>query len=247
VVNALGISVCLGVALLPLVGGCAARHPADARQGALLPGSARLAAPALGASSSQRWRVTRRAAADTIERPFAAVTRADRPAGPRAVLTFVWEPPFDSRDSLVIARGSLAPVAERLAFRGVTREYHYDGPRVTGRMQRPDSSWDAYDHTFDEPVFAFNEVEILVRSLRYAPGVRLVAPLFSEVDRALEHDTLTVVGRAAPVGRDSTWVVRFADPAIVTLYTVDPARREIVDAVTTQRQSGGVLRYRREE
>jgi hypothetical protein len=131
--------------------------------------------------------------------------------------------------------------------RGVAREYAYDGARVTGRMQRADSSWDAYDQTFPVPVFAFNEVELLVRSLRYERGLQVVAPLFSEVDRALEYDTLTVVGRGAPAGgRDSTWVVRFADPAIVSVYSVDAGRREIVGTEVTQRRGGAVLRYARD-
>jgi hypothetical protein len=216
----------------------------------LLPGDARLEAPPLVAEATQHFAVTRRAPADSADRPLSGVTRAERtdPADARqTVLTFAWEPPYDSRDSLVVARGTLAPVRERLVVRGVVREYAYDGARVTGRMQRADSSWDAYDHTFPVPVFAFNEVELLVRSLRYARGLEVVAPLFSEMDRALEYDTLTVLGRGVPAGRDSTWVVRFADPAIVSVYSVDAGRREIVGTEVTQRRGGAVLRYLRRE
>jgi hypothetical protein len=216
----------------------------------LLPGDGRLAPPPLTAAAAQRFDVTRRAPADSADRPLSAVTRAERTDASdarRAVLTFAWEPPYDSRDSLVVARGTLAPVRERLVVRGVVREYAYDGARVAGRMRRADSTWDAYDQTFPVPVFAFNEVELLVRSLRYVRGLQVVAPLFSEMDRALEYDTLTVVGRGAPVGRDSTWVVRFADPAIVSLYSVDAARREIVGTEVTQRRGGAVLRYVRRE
>jgi hypothetical protein len=230
-------------------GACAAALLAAAEP-YLLPGDGRLAPPPLTAAATQRFAVTRRAPADSADRPLSAVTRAERTDAVdarQAVLTFAWEPPYDSRDSLVVVRGTLAPVRERLVMRGVVREYAFDGAHVTGRMQRADSSWDAYGHTFPVPVFAFNEVELLVRSLRYARGLEVVAPLFSEVDRALEYDTLTVVGRGAPVGRDSTWVVRFADPAIVSLYTIDSARREIAGTEVTQRRGGAVLRYVRRE
>jgi hypothetical protein len=85
-----------------------------------------------------------------------------------------------------------------------------------------------------------NEVEPLVRSLDYHRGLRIVVPLFSEVDQALERDTLSVEDGSA----SATWVVRFADPVITTRYVVDARARHIVDAVTTNRKSGGRFHYR---
>lgn len=100
----------------------------------------------------------------------------------------------------------------------------------------------SFDHTFETPVFAFNEVEPLVRSLAYRTGSAVVVPLFSEVDGDLEHDTLSVTGSTKETGVDA-WVVRFADPVITTRYVIDAHTRAILDAVTTQRKSGTRFRY----
>lgn len=130
---------------------------------------------------------------------------------------------------------------EDLLFKGVRRSYRYDGARVSETVVYPDSAPKPYDHTFDQPVFAFNEVEPLVRSLDYRRGLRVVVPLFSEVDQALERDTLSVES-GSPTR--ATWVIRFADPVITTRYVVDARTRHIVDAVTTNRKSGGRYHYR---
>lgn len=104
------------------------------------------------------------------------------------------------------------------------------------------SSPQPFDKTFDVPVFAFNDVEPLVRSLDYRTVRSIVVPLFSEVDGDLEHDTLSVMGRDTMAGRD-VWVVRFADPVITTRYLVEAKKRAILNAVTRQRKAGTRFHY----
>ena len=145
---------------------------------------------------------------------------------------------------MFVERRTLSPVSEELSFRGALRRYHYAGRHVTGVVQYPDSAPRQYDNTFSEPVFAFNEVELLVRSLDYRGGLTFVVPLFSEVDQAVEYDTLTVVGRAPSGSRQGLWSVRFADPVITTSYIVDAESRAIVGAETRNRKSGSVLHYK---
>ncbi|HEX6809757.1 MAG TPA: hypothetical protein VF118_17350 [Gemmatimonadaceae bacterium] len=87
-------------------------------------------------------------------------------------------------------------------------------------------------------MFAFNELETLVRSLRYRVGQRVVVPLFSEGDHALEHDTLSVLSRTTQDDGAPLWTIEFADPVITTRYRVDGRSREVLDAVTRQRRSG---------
>src|SRR5581483_12083889 len=103
---------------------------------------------------------------------------------------------------------------ELLAFHG-TRRYRYEGNRVTGTVQPVDSAARQLDRAFPYPVFAFSEVDLLACSLPFHPGASFVVPLFSEMDEDLETDTLTVVGRDT-TSSAARWVVRFADPAIVS-------------------------------
>jgi hypothetical protein len=93
--------------------------------------------------------------------------------------------------------------------------------------------------------FAFNEMEAAMRSLPLRPGYQVILPLFSEIDELVEHDTITVVG--GPASRDGvqpdSWMVRFADPAIVSIYAIDVKTREVLAETVTQRRSGKKMRY----
>jgi hypothetical protein len=109
-----------------------------------------------------------------------------------------------------------------------------------------DSSSEQVDRTFPEAVFAFNEVEMLVRSLRCRSGATFVVPLFSEGDRAVEHDTLRVVSRSMSDDGRPVWTIDFADPVITTRYRVEANARVLVDAETRQRKSGVTFRLVRE-
>jgi hypothetical protein len=185
---------------------------------------------------------------DTTEHERSHVTRGETLLPDEQVLLRTeWQPPFTTVDSLVVSRRDLAPVRERLFAGGAIRVFQYLGRRVVGTVTVKDSAPRPYDTTFAEAPFAFNEVEVLVRSVPFRAGVTEVMPLFSEIDQAIEHDTVTVLGTAtAPLDHaPRVWRVRFADPAIVTVYDVNQDSRRILGAVTTQRQSGTRFRYAR--
>ena len=208
----------------------------------LLPGAHALSAPDLVDSSADVAVFTQRPTGDTTTRLVAHVAIAALRSGDGIRLTRNWAPPFQSGDTLIVDARSLRPVSEVLEFNHVRYAYRYAGGHVTGTIQHPDSAPRDYDQTFDVPVFAFNEIEPLVRSLEYRSGMQVVVPLFSEVDGDLERDTLAVMGRTRETGVDA-WVVRFADPVITTRYLVDAHSRAIVDAVTTQKKSGLRFHY----
>lgn len=218
---------------------CAASSHAP---GLLVPGARALRAPDLIDSSADVLVYTQRPTGDTTPHLVTHVALSALHSGDGLRLTKNWASPFQSSDTLVVDSRSLRPSSEVLAFNHVRYEYHYTGAHVTGTIQRPDSAPRVFDKTFDGPVFAFNEVEPLVRSLRYRAGLSMVVPLFSEVDADVEHDTLTVIGRTAATGADA-WMVRFADPVIATRYVVDAHTRAILDAVTTQKKSGLRFHY----
>ena len=154
------------------------------------------------------------------------------------IVTSTWLAPYSSVDTLVVERHRLAPVREWLSYRGVTRDYRFLGNRVRGTVQHGDSAVRTIDRQFPEDVFAFSELETLVRSFPFTPGRTMVVPLFSENDEAMEYDSLTVVGRDPSPQAGTRWIVGFADPAIVTRYVLDERTRAILDAETTQRRSG---------
>jgi hypothetical protein len=85
-------------------------------------------------------------------------------------------------------------------------------------------------------------VDLLVRSAPFREGYSVVVPLFSEMDEAIEHDTITVLG-AEKLGDRNGWRVRFADPAIVAEYVVEESSREILSHELTQRSTGVRLRF----
>lgn len=233
-------AVTIGAALLAA---CATTHPAGSAVTSLLaPGAPALLVPPLDDPVSVVPVFIQRATGDTAAHLVSRVRVTGTAADSGTTLTRDWTPPFQSSDTLVVDARTLRPQHEVLAFNHVRREYRYDGARVTGTIQYPDSAPQAFDKTFDVPVFAFNEVEPLVRSLDYRTVRRIVVPLFSEVDGDLEHDTLSVIGRDKMAGRD-VWVVRFADPVITTQYLVDAKTRAILDAVTTQRKAGTRFHY----
>lgn len=228
--------------------GCATVHPSPRQEASierLTPGSALLTPPSL-ADDAERLRVMIRRPSDSVERTMSEKTwdlHAVAGAPDQVTVTSTWPAPYSSLDTLVIERKGLAPVREWLSYRGVTRDYQFLGNRVRGTVQRADSAPRAIDLIFPQDVFAFSEVELLVRSVPLTSSRTMVVPLFSENDAAVEYDSLTVVGRDPSAGSDARWVVRFADPAIVTRYLLDGRTRAIIGAETTQRRSGTRLRY----
>jgi hypothetical protein len=216
-------------------------------EGLLLPGSPLLTPPPLTDTAVHLVVYLKRGIGDTAEKKMADTRRAQRAVPGRRddiLLTASWDPPYASLDSLVITRRGLVPLTEHLDFRG-TFDYRYDKNHVAGTVQPHDSAQRAYDQSFPSNVFAFNEVDLLARSLPFRQGLSVVVPLFSEVDRDLEMDTLTVLGpdtSGAGRGGDA-WVVRFADPVIVNRYVIDRTSREIIASETSPKKGNMRMRY----
>lgn len=227
--------------LLLFAAACTVRQPGSPAVVRFAVGSA-FKAPSFADSASDISVFTQARTGDTVAHLISHLTVAGSLSRAGARLTRDWGPPFHSSDTLLIDPRTLQPASEKLVFNGVRREYHYDGARVTGIIQYPDSAPRSFDKTFDTPVFAFSEVDPLVRSLDYRTGLTMVVPLFSEVDADVEHDTLSVTERTRAFATDA-WIVRFADPVIITRYVVDARTRAILDAVTTQRKSGLRFHY----
>jgi hypothetical protein len=211
----------------------------------LVPGSPILQPPALRDTAWRTSVLIRKAGTDTVERLMAAnqhVQHLVRGSAGQVELSSHWDPPFTSIDTMVFNRAGLVPETERLVYRG-SRTYRYAGNRVTGTVETPDSTPRAFDQRFEQNVFAFNEVDLLARSLPFRTGATFVVPLFSEVDTDVEMDTLTVVGPDSTRRGPAQWIIRFADPAIVSLYHVDQSSRALSSVQTTQRRTGSRLRY----
>ena len=211
----------------------------------LLPGSRSLDAKHL-TPQTQRMRVlVRPGSGDTTERELSLMTRSDRmidaPPG-QIAHTFSYAPPRAVRDSLVVQRDRLAPVFERLDLGTSQITLRFEGNRVLGTVQRGDSTQQV-EQNFSHDVFAFNQLEALVRSLDYKAGWSMVVPLFSEQDLKLEYDTLSVVAREDARGGRAAWRVRFSDAVLVTEYLIDAETRRVLAQETRQRASGTRFRY----
>jgi hypothetical protein len=146
-------------------------------------------------------------------------------------------------DSLFLERNGLTPVWEHMQNQKAVLTLAYAGARVRRTRALPDSAPRQSDTTYATPVFAFNEQELVIRSLPLQAGYSAILPLYSEGSDTLEMDTVTVIGSVAPApGSRAAWTVRFADPAIVETYVIDEATREIVIHTTVGRRSKGTLR-----
>lgn len=245
-VAANGFLLTLACARPPVVGPPVGRGPAGA---GVAPSPAPVSGAALPAAlqtahfrdATRRVRVVLLAGgADTADRVIADRTEEERIGGgtdPALLLAFRSPPPGPVDDSLVVDARTLAPRTERLRLAATTVTIHYAGRRVTGVVQHGDSAPVPFDVTYADAPFAFNEVESLLRSVPLRAGYRAVVPLFSEVDRAVEHDTVTVLGPEG-AGGHAGWRVRFADPVIVEQVVVDPDLRTLRAREITQRRSG---------
>lgn len=210
----------------------------------LLPGSRSIDAKRLAPQTQSMRVLVRPGSGDTTEREWTRMTRSDwmieSPPGQMAH-TFSYAAPRAQRDSLVVQRDRLAPVFERLDLGTSLITLRFEGNRVLGTVQRGDST-QQLEKNFSHDVFAFNQLESLVRSLDYKPGLSMVVPLFAEQDLKLEYDTLSVVGREDARGR-AAWRVRFADAVVVSEYLVDAETRRVLGQETRQRASGTRFRY----
>jgi hypothetical protein len=210
----------------------------------LLPRSRALDVKHLTPQTQSMRVLVRNGSGDTTEREWSLVTRSDRvidaPAGQMAH-TFAYAAPRAMRDSLVVQRDGLAPVFERLDLGSSQITLRYEGNRVLGTVQRGDSTQEV-ERNYSHDIFAFNQLESLVRSLDYKPGMSVVVPLFSEQDLKLEYDTLAVVAKEDARGRGA-WRVRFSDAVVVSDYLIDAETRRVLSQETRQRASGTRFRY----
>jgi hypothetical protein len=159
--------------------------------------------------------------------------------GSGAVLVVTeWTPPVSNTDSLFVDASTFAPQREAFVSRALKFHYRYHGFEISGSLQRGDSAPRTIARHFHESPFAFNELESLVRSLRFTRGRSMIVPLFSEADAVLERDTIMVVADTVLADGQVAWIVRFADPVIVQQYLVDPTSRHTIRITTRQRKSG---------
>ena len=144
----------------------------------------------------------------------------------------------DFTDTLVMHRDGLAPMWERLRYpqQRYAKEIDYGGASLHQVNHLGDSTR-SFERRFALPVFAFSEIDLVIRSLPYASGYRTILPLYSEGDDSLEMDTVAVVGHAG-----HAWTVRFADPAIVATYVVDSTSRRVTQYDVTSRRNGAHAR-----
>jgi hypothetical protein len=234
-------------AVIILVSCGAATRPTPAPTSILLPGSPLLRAGSRSARTIDHSVTRFRPGIDSTEQPLTHVQTFQGPASIGAdclLIMSAWPPPFSSTDSLVVDRRTLAPVREILSIASDRYEYAYAAGRVTGSISRRDSVVRLVEQSFAQPVFAFNEVKALVQALDFRPNLQLIIPLFSEVDGSVEHDTLTVLNHAAPTIESTAWIVRFADPAITSIYRVDPRTRAVLDLTTRNRKTGTAFHIR---
>jgi hypothetical protein len=137
-------------------------------------------------------------------------------------------------DSALVLRDGLSPIWEIQHSGTHSIRIDYSGTRVRRSDSAPDTALRRVEHTYDVPVFHFNELNQLIRSVPLRAGYYAILPLYSEGDDALEMDTVRVEGR------DSTgvWNVRFADKVIIGHYGIDGSTREMV-RYEVERHVGG--------
>ncbi|MGI8508860.1 MAG: hypothetical protein ACR2MQ_06010 [Gemmatimonadaceae bacterium] len=137
-------------------------------------------------------------------------------------------------DSALVLRDGLVPVWEIHHVGGRRTRFDYNGAHVGLEVTTPDSARHQTAHRYDRPVFHFNELDALIRAVPFRAGYHAIVPLYSEMDDALEMDTITVETHDAR----GTWNVRFADNVIIGHYGIDPATRAIIRH-DVERHTGG--------
>ena len=184
--------------------------------------------------------LSRGAAGDTSERESVRTTVEERLvplAGARGGLLQISTGHYasgDFVDTLLMQRDGLLPLSERIRYpqRRWAKQIEFHGT-ILHQVNHFGDSTHSIDRQFSRPVFAFSEVDLVIRSLPFAAGYRAILPLYSEGDDSLEMDTVAVT--RAP-GR--AWTVRFADPAIIATYVIDSTTRRITQYDVTSRLNG---------
>ena len=207
----------------------------------LLPGDPTLTVQHFAANTNH-LRVLFSRPADTTEREYSQLTRQETVADGRLIQSFEYPPPRSVKDSLVVKRDGLVPEYETLSLGKAVIALRYQGPKVIATVKQNDSTR-TFERSFPHDVFAFNQLDAIIRSLDYRAGFSAVVPLFSEQDLKLEYDTVSVLGDEVTPDKHRAWRVRFADPVIFSEYVVDAESRRILSQLTTQRASQAHFRY----
>jgi hypothetical protein len=138
-------------------------------------------------------------------------------------------------DSALVMHAGLVPVWETSRVGSRVTQYEYSGKRVRVTVTTPDSGTRKREHSYDVPVFHFNELDMLLRSIPLREGYEAILPLYSEGSDELEMDSVRVMSRDA----EGVWSLRFADPAIVSTYGIHGTTRELVSQDIQFRRNGG--------
>lgn len=180
---------------------------------------------------------------DTVERAMGLMEQGERfqPAGRARLLVQVQSAAaFHWSDTLTMDAESLAPKSEALYIGSRRIGLTYRGHQITRVVQVGDSTPRTTVSTHPHVPFAFNQLDLLIRSTPLKVGYRAILPLYSEATDTLEMDTLEVL--KGPARGEHIWLLRFADPAIVSRVGLDERTREIASYETTPRNGAGIMR-----
>jgi hypothetical protein len=204
--------------------GMAHSEPPQAAPSLLRPGSPDLTAAHFSMRCDSEWFLAREQG-DTVEKALLAQQVTERMTvyrGKPALLLVAQTrgiPAFV--DSALVYRDGLAPIWETTRSGAQMTRYTYEGSRVGIAIATGDSVLTRREHRYHVPVFNFQELDALIRSLPLRRGYSALLPLYSEGDDSVEVDTVSVAGREA----HGVWRIRFADPAVVATIDVDEASR----------------------
>lgn len=180
---------------------------------------------------------------DTLEREIGLMEQGERfetVDGARLLIQVQGAAAFHWSDTLSMDARSLAPRNEILYLGNRRILLTYRGREISRVVQVGDSAPSTTTSTHPHPPFAFNQLDLLIRSVPLKVGYRAILPLYSEVTDVLEMDTLEV--QRGPVNGDHIWMLRFSDPAIVSQVGLHEKTREIHSYETTPRTGAGTMR-----
>ncbi len=230
------MSSCVATALL-----CTAFTTPLPAQPVLAPSSHDITTSHIRADTGREYRYLSRAATgDTTEkeRGRSRVTQQLVQHEGAPALLLITDLTFGARtfvDSALMLLSGLTPVREVSYIRPGTHvtRWEYAGVHVSGTFVT-DSGTRKTQHTFDVPVFHFQELDLLIQSLPLTVGYERILPLYSEGTDVLEMDSVRVEARES----SGVWRVRFADQAIISTYRIDGKTREIVGFDVVSRANG---------
>ena len=127
-------------------------------------------------------------------------------------------------DSSAVLPNGMIPLWEVSTLGTRRTTYAYSGAKVRRSLTQPDSAKKVVEHDFGTPMFYFEALDDIIRSLPLRAGYQAILPLYSEGDDGIEMDTVRVEGRDGA----GVWNVRFADPVIIAQYGIDGRTRNIV-------------------